>query len=114
MIACMFSGSAQAGVDDGGFFNQLTGNTESVYANIGRGSSLFAATSARSRISYSSKHSPGSIVVDTQAKFLYLIEENGTAMRYGIGTARPGFEWGGNMKVSRKTEWPGWTPPTTS
>ena len=107
------SNVAHAGfADDGGFFNRLTGNTTDIYANVGRGhSTLFAATSARSRISYTSKYSPGSIIVDTKAKFLYYIEDSNTAMRYGIGTARLGFEWGGNLKISRKTEWPGWTPP---
>lgn len=107
------SNVAHAGFgDDGGFFNELTGNTKDIYANIGRGnSSLFAATSARSHINYSSKYGPGSIVIDTKAKFLYFIDSQGTAIRYGIGSARPGFEWGGNLKISRKKEWPGWTPP---
>ncbi|QGM45154.1 L,D-transpeptidase [Methylocystis heyeri] len=54
---------------------------------------------------------PGSIVVDTQNKFLYYVENGGRAIRYGIGVGRPGFEWSGVKTVSRKAEWPDWTPP---
>lgn len=54
---------------------------------------------------------PGTIIVMTGKKFLYLVLGDGKAMRYGIGTARDGFEWSGTHKVSAKREWPGWTPP---
>lgn len=54
---------------------------------------------------------PGTIVVNTGQKFLYLVLGDGKALRYGIGTARDGFEWSGTHKVSNKREWPGWTPP---
>jgi lipoprotein-anchoring transpeptidase ErfK/SrfK len=53
----------------------------------------------------------GTIVVMTDRKFLYLVLGGGKAMRYGIGTARDGFEWNGTHNVTRKAEWPGWTPP---
>jgi lipoprotein-anchoring transpeptidase ErfK/SrfK len=53
----------------------------------------------------------GTIVVNTGRKFLYLIIGDGKAIRYGIGTARDGFEWSGTHRVSSKREWPGWTPP---
>ncbi|HZY68500.1 MAG TPA: L,D-transpeptidase [Devosia sp.] len=53
----------------------------------------------------------GTIIVDTDDKFLYLVLGKGKALRYGIGTAREGFEWSGTHKVTRKAEWPGWTPP---
>lgn len=54
---------------------------------------------------------PGTIIVDTTNKFLYFIVDNGHAVRYGIGVGREGFGWSGVMKVARKAEWPGWTPP---
>jgi len=54
---------------------------------------------------------PGTIVVDTGRRFLYLILGDGKALRYGIGVAREGFEWSGTHKITNKREWPGWTPP---
>lgn len=54
---------------------------------------------------------PGTIIVDTNNKFLYLVEGKGKATRYGIGVGRDGFGWSGVVKVGRKAEWPSWTPP---
>jgi lipoprotein-anchoring transpeptidase ErfK/SrfK len=65
----------------------------------------------RQLVAYDTRQAAGTIVVDTGDKFLYLVLGNGKAMRYGIGTARTGFEWSGTHKVTRKAEWPGWTPP---
>jgi lipoprotein-anchoring transpeptidase ErfK/SrfK len=63
-------------------------------------------------VDYSGKESAGTIVVDTPNKFLYLVEGNGKAMRYGIGVGRPGFTWSGIKTISAKKEWPDWTPPS--
>jgi lipoprotein-anchoring transpeptidase ErfK/SrfK len=65
----------------------------------------------RQEVDYSGSERPGAIVIDTAKKFLFLIEPNGRAIRYGVGVGRPGFEWSGVEFVSRKAEWPGWTPP---
>ena len=54
---------------------------------------------------------PGTIIVDTNNKFLYFVEGKGKATRYGIGVGREGFGWSGVVKVGRKAEWPSWTPP---
>ena len=62
-------------------------------------------------VSYDGKHAPGTIVIDTPNKFLYLVEEGGKAKRYGIGVGRPGFTWAGVKSVTRKAEWPDWVPP---
>jgi lipoprotein-anchoring transpeptidase ErfK/SrfK len=62
-------------------------------------------------VEYDSAYAPGTLIIDTQERFLYLIEEPGKARRYGVGVGRPGFEWAGEHKVTRKAEWPGWTPP---
>ncbi len=62
-------------------------------------------------VNYDDKHSAGTIVIDTPNKFLYLVQGNGTAMRYGIGVGRPGFTWSGIKQISAKKEWPAWTPP---
>ena len=65
----------------------------------------------RQEVDYSGPGGPGAIVIDTERKFLFLVEPNGRAIRYGVGVGRPGFEWAGVKFVSRKAEWPDWTPP---
>lgn len=62
-------------------------------------------------VEYPSRERPGTLIVDTPNKFLYLIEGDGKAIRYGIGVGRPGFEWAGVKTVSAKKEWPDWRPP---
>ena len=62
-------------------------------------------------VDYQGKESPGTIVVDTPNKFLFLVQGNGKALRYGIGVGRPGFTWSGVKQISAKKEWPDWTPP---
>ncbi len=65
----------------------------------------------RQEVNYPTSEPPGAIVIDTPNKFLYLVEPGGRAIRYGVGVGRPGFEWAGVKQISRKAEWPGWTPP---
>ncbi|MEF2553649.1 L,D-transpeptidase [Aurantimonas sp. A2-1-M11] len=62
-------------------------------------------------VPYRGKEAPGTIVVDARAKFLYHIGHDGTARRYGVGVGKPGFGWKGRHPVTRKAEWPSWTPP---
>jgi lipoprotein-anchoring transpeptidase ErfK/SrfK len=62
-------------------------------------------------VDYDGKESAGTIVIDTPNKFLYLVQGNGKALRYGIGVGRPGFTWSGIKQISAKKEWPDWTPP---
>jgi lipoprotein-anchoring transpeptidase ErfK/SrfK len=62
-------------------------------------------------VDYDGRESAGTVVVDTPNKFLYLVEGNGKALRYGIGVGRPGFTWSGIKTISAKKEWPDWTPP---
>jgi lipoprotein-anchoring transpeptidase ErfK/SrfK len=62
-------------------------------------------------VDYNGRESPGTIVVDTPNKFLFLVQGNGKALRYGIGVGRPGFTWSGVKQISAKKEWPDWTPP---
>jgi lipoprotein-anchoring transpeptidase ErfK/SrfK len=70
-----------------------------------------AAEFRRQEVDYSGREAPGTIVIDTPQKFLFLVEPGGRAIRYGVGVGRPGFEWSGVKTISRKAEWPGWTPP---
>jgi len=62
-------------------------------------------------VEYNGKHGPGTLVIDTPNKFLYLVQDGGKALRYGIGVGKPGFEWSGVKTISAKKEWPAWTPP---
>jgi lipoprotein-anchoring transpeptidase ErfK/SrfK len=62
-------------------------------------------------VPYMGKESPGTIVIDTTQRFLFLVQGDGTAMRYGIGVGRDGFTWSGVKTVSAKKEWPDWRPP---
>jgi len=65
----------------------------------------------RQQVAYDGAEKPGTIVIDTPNHFLYLVEGEGRAMRYGIGVGRPGFTWSGVHAVSAKKEWPDWVPP---
>jgi lipoprotein-anchoring transpeptidase ErfK/SrfK len=65
----------------------------------------------RQEVAYDGKQAPGTIVIDTPNHFLYLVEDNGKALRYGIGVGRPGFTWSGTHEISAKKEWPDWVPP---
>lgn len=62
-------------------------------------------------VDYHTKEKPGTIVIDTKHKFLYLVEPGGKARRYGVGVGKEGFGWTGTNPITRKAEWPGWTPP---
>lgn len=60
---------------------------------------------------FRTNEAPGTIVIHTDERFLYLVQDGGRAIRYGIGVGRDGFQWQGLVKVSRKAEWPDWRPP---
>jgi len=62
-------------------------------------------------VRYTGAEKPGTIIIDTRLKFLFLIQDDGTALRYGVGVGKPGFLWAGVKTVTRKREWPDWTPP---
>jgi lipoprotein-anchoring transpeptidase ErfK/SrfK len=65
----------------------------------------------KTTVSFPGRHAPGTIVINTGERRLYLVQEGGTAIRYGIGVGRVGFTWKGVRKVTAKKEWPSWTPP---
>jgi len=62
-------------------------------------------------VEYHGKETAGTIVIDTSSKFLYLVQGEGKAMRYGVGVGKPGFLWAGVKTITAKKEWPDWTPP---
>ena len=65
----------------------------------------------RQRVVDPTGEAPGTVVVDTPSRFLYLVEQGGTAMRYGVGIGRDGFSWGGQGVIQWRQKWPKWTPP---
>jgi len=65
----------------------------------------------RQSVYYRTEQPPGTIIVNTADRYLYLIMGNGVALRYGIGVGRDGFQWGGTQKITLKREWPDWVPP---
>lgn len=90
----------------------------SMYSAIDDGGNLVPAVDAakiesknvRQVVDYQTTEPPGTIVVDPYARFLYLVMENGKAMRYGVGVAKAGLEFVGEADIARKAQWPGWTP----
>ncbi|MGY4306756.1 lipoprotein-anchoring transpeptidase ErfK/SrfK [Bradyrhizobium sp. USDA 4369] len=65
----------------------------------------------RQVVNYATREAPGTVIIDTPNTYLYYVLGNGQAMRYGIGVGRDGFTWSGTQSVTRKAEWPDWTPP---
>jgi lipoprotein-anchoring transpeptidase ErfK/SrfK len=75
------------------------------------GEDVMDAAYRRQPVFYRTEEKPGTIIIDTSDRFLYLIQGNNVALRYGIGVGRDGFQWQGLLRVTRKSEWPDWTPP---
>lgn len=66
----------------------------------------------RASVAYATAEEPGTVIVDTTSRYLYHVQEGGTATRYGIGIGRAGFEWTGRAHIAYGREWPIWTPPS--
>ena len=81
---------------------------------MGGGPNFFQGGSSpipKATVNFNSNYAPGTIVVNTAERRLYLVLPDGQALRYGIGVGRDGFRWGGVHKITAKKEWPSWTPP---
>jgi lipoprotein-anchoring transpeptidase ErfK/SrfK len=65
----------------------------------------------RQIVDYHGQEKPGTVIINTPERMLYLVEPDGRALRYGIGVGRPGFTWAGVKSVTMKKEWPDWRPP---
>jgi lipoprotein-anchoring transpeptidase ErfK/SrfK len=95
-------------------------NKPNIFANIKRAfadvgalqpGTTLAPQFRRATVDYPSKEAAGTIVIDSGQHYLYYVLGNGKAIRYGIGVGREGFGWRGTVRIGRKAEWPGWTPP---
>jgi lipoprotein-anchoring transpeptidase ErfK/SrfK len=65
----------------------------------------------RKVVPYDTPEAPGTIVIDTGARYLYHVQDGGVAVRYGVGVGRTGFSWSGAATIGDKQEWPDWYPP---
>ena len=65
----------------------------------------------RQIVDFKTAEEPGTIIIDSNRHFLYLVQPDFKAIRYGIGVGRQGFGWAGIVRIGRKAEWPTWTPP---
>jgi lipoprotein-anchoring transpeptidase ErfK/SrfK len=65
----------------------------------------------RQVVDYNGDEKPGTVIINTPERMLYLVEPGNKAVRYGIGVGRPGFTWAGVKSVTMKKEWPEWRPP---
>jgi lipoprotein-anchoring transpeptidase ErfK/SrfK len=90
-------GNPYSGRYDGGLFS--------------RWGSPFGSSLGRTVVSYPVNHRPGTIVISTRERRLYLVLGNGHALSYAVGVGRVGFTWSGVTRISAKREWPSWTPP---
>jgi lipoprotein-anchoring transpeptidase ErfK/SrfK len=75
--------------------------------NYGRSSPI-----QRQTVYFQGNYEPGTVIISTAERRLYLVLPNGQALRYGIGVGRDGFRWSGVHRISAKKEWPSWTPPS--
>ncbi|AEK53459.1 MULTISPECIES: L,D-transpeptidase [Brucella] len=117
LTAALFLGAALAGCSTAGgsfYTASYSSVSDAGYAIPAIPSEKIPAQYRRQVVKYATDEKPGTIIVDTREKFLYLIMPEGKAVRYGIGVGRRGFEWSGTARVAMKREWPTWTPPSAT
>lgn len=92
--------------------NRYYDPVEHVWFNVGPGAKTGGKSLIqREVIDYTGPYGANTIVVNTPERRLYYVLGDGTAIKYGVGVGREGFQWAGTHKITRKAEWPGWTPP---
>jgi lipoprotein-anchoring transpeptidase ErfK/SrfK len=109
IVSALLSFSLIAPASAARVFNYETHHWEEpakVQAKTRRGSAI-----PKELVAYQTSYKPGTIIVETAERRLYLVLADGKAMKYGIGVGRDGFRWTGQHKITRMAEWPGWTPP---
>jgi lipoprotein-anchoring transpeptidase ErfK/SrfK len=92
-------------------YNQETKSWEVPGTVVSGNSSRRGSAIKREVVDYKTSLRPGTIVVETKERRLYFVLPDGKAVKYGIGVGRDGFRWSGTHHITRKAEWPGWTPP---
>jgi lipoprotein-anchoring transpeptidase ErfK/SrfK len=117
IAALAVAGTVVAGVASAQLFRPLEiipePTVEDAPPGIDRGSTdeSLPTEYRRQPVYYRTTEPPGTLIVDTSDRYLYLVQPNNTALRYGIGVGRDGFTWTGILRITRKAEWPDWVPP---
>ena len=96
---------------DNGLKKFVTYDVQQVMARGAQARGTSYSPIPRETVAYDGPYSAGTIVVNTKERRLYYVMDGGKALKYGIGVGREGFTWQGTDRISRKAEWPGWTPP---
>jgi lipoprotein-anchoring transpeptidase ErfK/SrfK len=104
MVSALLAGTGVASADDRD--NYFGNRMNSFFGGGGSG------PIPRTTVNFEGNYTPGTIIVNTAERRLYLVLGGGQALRYGIGVGRDGFRWGGTHRISAKKEWPSWTPPS--
>jgi lipoprotein-anchoring transpeptidase ErfK/SrfK len=110
-IEAIFGGGSASGGSDQGYATNPYGSQRYVGPESEYSRYAVDPRFRRQVVHYDGSEPPGTIVVDTRAFHLYLVQEGSKAIRYGVGVGRPGFTWSGVHAVSAKREWPEWRPP---
>jgi lipoprotein-anchoring transpeptidase ErfK/SrfK len=106
LLSVVLAGTGPAAADDTETRNYFGTGMGSIFGGGGGSGPI-----PRTTVNFAENYAPGTIVVNTAERRLYLVLPNGQALRYGIGVGRDGFRWGGVHRISAKKEWPSWTPP---
>lgn len=109
--ACASSSAGTAGHDPGARYRLLMPTTEEPFSVQPIELATVPAQFHRQTVANPTPEPPGTLVVDPGQRFLYLVNADGSAQRYGIGVGRQGFEWTGTAVVGAKQRWPSWHPP---
>jgi lipoprotein-anchoring transpeptidase ErfK/SrfK len=92
-------------------YSQPAATSAYAYAYAPSGSTPSRGPIPREVVAYDGPYAPGTVVVSTSERRLYLVLPGRRALKYGIGVGREGFEWAGTKTIASKQEWPAWTPP---
>jgi lipoprotein-anchoring transpeptidase ErfK/SrfK len=106
MMATAAAGQAQA---QGFDLRDILGGGPNFQSGGGGGGS---SPIPRATVNFNGNYAPGTILISTSERRLYLVLADGQALRYGIGVGRDGFRWSGTHRITAKKEWPSWTPPS--
>lgn len=93
------------------YYDPSSGKWRTYQASREEMAAIHAEKYRRRTVPFQTAEAPGTVIIDTAMRYLYLVEPGGQAIRYGIGVGRDGFTWAGVERVSRKAEWPDWRPP---
>lgn len=115
LVSTLFAGLAALCITTAtGWSEAVDPSERSIERSISRGaatSSYISGYRGKKTVSYKGRHRPGTVIISTQKRTLLLVQPGGKAIQYGVGVGRQGFQWNGRTRISRKSKWPGWTPP---